>query len=237
MRASFTDPVGLGIGSESMSWTAASPDALGRVRGDRKPAAGGVSSVMKRALDVAVSAAALAMLAPVLLMIAAAIRMETRGPILFRQHRTGYLGRVFFILKFRSMTVQEDGETVAQACRGDARITKVGAVLRKLSLDELPQLINVLRGEMSLVGPRPHAVAHDERFMQLVPNYARRFEARPGLTGLAQIHGLRGEIVRESAIILRTHADIRYIENWSFMRDLGILVRTVFVVFRDPAAF
>lgn len=196
-----------------------------------------VSSWLKRALDVIVSATVLLLLAPVFLVIALAILIETPGPILFSQHRTGYRGQVFFILKFRSMTVQEDDGNVVQACRGDARITRVGAVLRKLSLDELPQLINVLRGEMSLVGPRPHAVAHDRQFMQLVPNYMRRFGARPGITGLAQVHGLRGEIVRESAIILRTAADVRYIEQWSFVGDLKILLRTALLIFRDPSAF
>jgi putative colanic acid biosynthesis UDP-glucose lipid carrier transferase len=194
-------------------------------------------SKAKRALDIAVSAAALVFLAPLLLVIAAAVWVESPGPILFRQHRTGYAGRVFSILKFRSMTVQEDGDRVAQARQGDLRVTRVGAVLRKLSFDELPQLINVLRGEMSLVGPRPHAVAHDRQFRQWVPNYAKRFAARPGITGLAQVNGLRGEIVRESSIILRAAADIRYIETWSLRRDIWILVRTALLVLRDPAAF
>lgn len=196
-----------------------------------------VTSKAKRLLDVVVSATALVFVAPLLLAIAFAIWVETGGPIFFRQHRTGYMGRVFSILKFRSMTVHEDGGVVAQARHGDARITRVGAVLRKLSLDELPQLINVLKGDMSLVGPRPHAVAHDQVFMQLVPNYARRFAARPGITGLAQVHGLRGEIVRESSIILRAAADIRYIETWSLAADIRILARTAVVVLRDPFAF
>lgn len=195
------------------------------------------TSLAKRCLDVLVSATAIAILAPVLLVIAAAIWAETRGPVFFRQQRTGYLGRPFPILKFRTMTVEEDGGAVRQACRGDARITRVGAVLRKLSLDELPQLINVLSGEMSLVGPRPHAVSHDQQFMRLVPNYAERFRTRPGITGLAQVHGLRGEIVRESGVILRAAADIRYIETWSLAADIAILARTAFVVFRDPAAY
>lgn len=191
----------------------------------------------KRCFDVIVSAAALAMLAPAFLMIALAIWVETRGPIFFHQQRTGLLGRPFSVLKFRTMTVSEDGGEVRQAHRGDARITRVGAILRKLSLDELPQLLNVLRGEMSLVGPRPHAVAHDREFTRLVPNYAERFRARPGITGLAQAHGLRGEISRESSIILRTAADIRYIRTWSLAADLVILARTAVLVFRDRAAF
>ncbi|WP_374471605.1 sugar transferase [Phenylobacterium sp.] len=195
------------------------------------------ASRAKRLLDVVVSATALLLLAPALLLIALAIYVETRGPIFFLQQRTGYLGQVFPIVKFRTMTVQEDGRAVQQACRGDPRITRVGAVLRKLSLDELPQLINVLRGEMSLVGPRPHAVAHDEAFMRLVPNYAQRFRARPGITGLAQVHGLRGEIVRESSIILRAAADIRYVERWSLLTDVVILARTALLIFRDRSAF
>jgi putative colanic acid biosynthesis UDP-glucose lipid carrier transferase len=195
------------------------------------------ASNAKRVLDVVVSGTALLLVMPILLAIAFAIWAETGGPIFFRQHRTGYRGQVFSILKFRSMTVQEDGGAVAQARHGDLRITKVGRVLRKLSLDELPQLINVLRGDMSLVGPRPHAVLHDQQFMRLVPNYGLRFAARPGITGLAQVNGLRGEIVRESAIILRAAADIRYIETWSLAADIRILIKTAVVVLRDPFAF
>lgn len=215
------------------------PSAPARVAPVPAPLAGAAvaTSPVKRALDVLVSATALVILAPVLLLIAAAIWVESRGPIFFRQQRTGYMGRPFSVLKFRTMTVHEDGGDVRQACRGDARITRVGAVLRKLSLDELPQLINVLGGEMSLVGPRPHAIAHDQQFMRVVPNYAERFRARPGITGLAQVHGLRGEIVRESGVILRAAADIRYIQTWSLASDIRILVRTAFLIFRDPAAF
>ena len=116
-------------------------------------------------------------------MIALLVRLESRGPALFRQRRTGLGGQIFTVFKFRTMTVVEDGETIRQATRGDARVTPLGAVLRKLSLDELPQLLNVLRGDMSLIGPRPHAVAHDEMWGKLVPGYDRRFRARPGLTG------------------------------------------------------
>lgn len=236
--APFPKPTELHLEPAHASWI---PEAQGRrpIPGDMAPAldARVAHSRAKRALDIVVSAVALVVLAPLLVAIATAIWVETPGPILFRQHRTGYAGRVFSILKFRSMTVQEDGERVAQARQGDRRITRVGAVLRKLSFDELPQLINVLKGDMSLVGPRPHAVAHDRQFRQWVPNYARRFAARPGITGLAQVHGLRGEIVRESSIILRAAADIRYIETWSLAGDIRILARTALLVLRDPAAF
>lgn len=195
------------------------------------------TSRAKRFLDICVSALAIALLLPVLLLAAGAIFVETGRPIVFRQQRTGHLGRVFHVLKFRTMTVSEDGGTVRQACRGDTRITPVGRVLRKLSVDELPQLINVLRGEMSLVGPRPHAVAHDAGFARLVPTYAERFLARPGITGLAQVNGLRGEIDGEASIILRTIADLRYIETWSIFEDVRILAKTIFLVFNDPDAF
>jgi putative colanic acid biosynthesis UDP-glucose lipid carrier transferase len=195
------------------------------------------TSRAKRGLDICLSAAALVLLAPLLLLAAMAIFVETGGPILFRQQRTGRAGRVFRVLKFRTMTVREDGDGVRQAQRGDARVTRVGRVLRKLSIDELPQLINVLRGEMSLVGPRPHALAHDGGFARVAPTYAERFMARPGITGLAQVSGLRGETAGEASIILRTVADIRYIQTWSLMGDLRIMARTLRLIFDDPQAF
>lgn len=236
--ASLPRPAELHLEPAGASW---GPEARAPRRALREAApsleARVAHSKAKRALDIIVSAAALFFLSPLLLTIALAIWVETPGPILFKQHRTGYRGQVFSIFKFRSMTVQEDGDGVAQARPGDLRITRVGAVLRKLSFDELPQLINVVRGEMSLVGPRPHAVAHDRQFREWVPNYSRRFAARPGITGLAQVHGLRGEIVRESSIILRAAADIRYIETWSLAADIRILFRTAAVVLRDPTAF
>lgn len=226
------------LGSVAQPSIARISNDLPAVIRDSSPVHRGVAtSKAKRAIDIVVSATALFLMTPIFLAIAFAIWAETGGPIFFRQHRTGYQGRVFSILKFRSMTVQEDGGAVAQARQGDLRVTRVGRVLRKLSLDELPQLINVLRGDMSLVGPRPHAISHDQQFMRLVPNYPRRFEARPGITGLAQISGLRGEIVRESGIILRAAADIRYIETWSLAADIRILFRTASVVLRDPFAF
>jgi len=225
--------------AERLSFRARSwDDILSSLRGRDSEAADRVAtSWAKRAFDIIGSSLALVGLAPLMLVAAAAIWLETGRPIFFRQQRTGRLGKVFHVLKFRTMTVREESGAVQQARRGDARITRVGAVLRKLSVDELPQLINVLKGEMSLVGPRPHAVAHDREFMRLVPNYAERFRARPGITGLAQISGLRGEIAGESAIILRTVADIRYIETWSLAADIRILARTAVLIFNDPDAF
>jgi lipopolysaccharide/colanic/teichoic acid biosynthesis glycosyltransferase len=157
--------------------------------------------------------------------------------VLFRQQRTGLNGRAFRIYKFRTMRVAEDGPAVEQARRDDARVTRLGRMLRKLSLDELPQLINVLKGEMSLVGPRPHAVCHDEAWARTIPGYADRFRARPGLTGYAQVRGLRGEVTGPEAIRDRVHADLAYIEDWSLWRDLAVIVKTVPLVFNDAAAY
>ena len=191
----------------------------------------------KRAMDVALSAAALAFLAPLLLLIAIGIWLEDHDPVLFRQQRTGLHGRTFRIYKFRTMTVAEDGAEVRQATKGDQRVTRLGAMLRTLSLDELPQLINVLRGDMSLVGPRPHALAHDETWKVLAPGYASRFRARPGLTGLAQVQGLRGEIRTTEDIWRRVEADNHYIDNWSLALEISILFRTVPLLFHDPRAY
>jgi putative colanic acid biosynthesis UDP-glucose lipid carrier transferase len=140
-------------------------------------------------------------------------------------------------MKFRSMRVLEDGADLEQATRNDRRITRVGAVIRALSIDELPQLVNVLKGDMSLVGPRPHAVGHDVRWAQSVPGYGRRFRTRPGLTGYAQICGLRGEVLHLAQIRDRVAADNHYIENWSLAFDLAIMLRTIPLLFADPRAY
>jgi putative colanic acid biosynthesis UDP-glucose lipid carrier transferase len=192
----------------------------------------------KRALDVVVAGLALLLFLPLLLLIAAAIRAEGPGEVLFRQARTGLQGRRFTILKFRTMrpAAASDPE-VQQARRGDPRVTRVGRVLRKLSLDELPQLINVLQGEMSLVGPRPHALSHDAAWAERVPGYANRFQAKPGLTGLAQVRGLRGEIHDEESLRRRIAADLEYIETWSFAGDLKLLALTAPRVLFDPCAY
>jgi len=190
----------------------------------------------KRALDIAGAVFGLAFLAPLLVAAALAIRLESRGPILFRQRRGGAGGRPFEILKFRTMSVLEDGDAIAHAKRGDLRITRVGSFLRRSSIDELPQLINVLRGEMSLVGPRPHALAHDRYYAPLVPGYHQRFDVKPGLTGLAQITGHRGDIADVAAMADRVKADLSYIETWSLQADCKILLLTAGKALFDPKA-
>ena len=182
---------------------------------------------LKRAFDVLAASLLLIFLLPAWAVISAAIALNSPGPILFRQQRTGQHGRIFNIYKFRSMTMAEPGVSVIHATRDDARVTRVGRFLRETSLDELPQLLNVLRGEMALVGPRPHAVEHDRHYAAILPNYDRRFAVRPGLTGLAQIQGLRGEIHDVSSMARRVDADVLYASHWSFPGDLAIIVRTL----------
>jgi putative colanic acid biosynthesis UDP-glucose lipid carrier transferase len=194
-------------------------------------------SGLKRTLDVCGAGALLLMLLPLLLLIALAVALDSRGPILFRQTRTGLNGKPFQILKFRSMRVMEDGEVVKQATRHDNRITRVGGFLRRSSLDELPQLINVLRGDMSLVGPRPHALAHDRYFGDLLPDYGRRFRTRPGITGLSQVSNLRGETKTIDEMRRRIETDNRYIDDWSIRTDASILIRTAVLVWKDDQAY
>lgn len=195
------------------------------------------TSRRKRLFDIVVAGVALAAFLPLLVLIGTAIWMESEGPVLFRQKRTGLHGRTFRIYKFRTMTVTEDGEGVRQAVRGDARVTPLGGLLRKLSLDELPQLLNVLKGEMSIVGPRPHAISHDLEWSRRIPRYAARFRARPGLTGEAQVLGFRGQVANDEGLIHRIAADNAYIDGWSFRRDLALVARTVPLLFGDEQAF
>jgi putative colanic acid biosynthesis UDP-glucose lipid carrier transferase len=195
------------------------------------------TSRRKRVFDIVTSAVALLLFLPLLVLIGTAIWMESRGPILFRQQRTGLDGRPFRIFKFRTMRVLEDGETVVQAQRGDSRITPLGGVLRRLSLDELPQLLNVLRGEMSIVGPRPHAMAHDAAWAERTRDYRGRFRARPGLTGAAQVQGHRGEITDDESLAARIAADNAYVDGWRFRQDLVLVIRTVPLLFGDARAF
>ena len=183
--------------------------------------------VYKRALDILVAGGALLFFAPLFLLVAILIKLESPGPVLFRQLRGGLNGRSFTIYKFRSMRCQENGSKVVQAKRDDARITIVGKIIRKSSIDELPQLLNVLKGDMSIVGPRPHALAHDEQYGALIANYNLRFRARPGLTGLAQIRGLRGGTTALEAMAARVDADNEYIERWTLGSDIKILLMTV----------
>ena len=191
----------------------------------------------KRLFDIVVAAIALMVLFPLFLFVTIAIKSDTPGPAIFRQRRTGFNGRQFQILKFRSMSVLEDGETIAQAKRNDARVTRIGNWLRRTSVDELPQLINVLQGTMSIVGPRPHAVAHDNQFDKLVGNYAYRHHVKPGLTGWAQIHGYRGSTRRVTDIEKRVELDLWYIDNWSFGLDFKIIMMTTIEIMRGDNAY
>ena len=181
----------------------------------------------KRGFDVVVSLCALIMLSPVLAVAALLIKLDSPGPVIFRQTRWGFDDREFKILKFRTMTVVEDGGKIVQAQRDDKRVTAVGRVLRRTSIDELPQLINVLRGEMSIVGPRPHAVAHDVEYGELIAEYALRRHVKPGLTGLAQVQGLRGETKTPKHMEMRVQKDLWYISNWSFWLDIRIAIQTI----------
>jgi lipopolysaccharide/colanic/teichoic acid biosynthesis glycosyltransferase len=181
---------------------------------------------LKRALDVAIASIALVFVSPLFLAIAVLIRLESEGPVFFRQERHGKGMRPFRIYKFRTMFVMESVGVVVQATRGDARITRVGRFLRRSSLDELPQLINVLRGEMSIVGPRPHALSHDRLFSTSVPAYTLRFRSRPGMTGLAQLKGARGEVRSDSDIARRAQLDLEYHRRWSIWLDLWLIAST-----------
>jgi lipopolysaccharide/colanic/teichoic acid biosynthesis glycosyltransferase len=178
-------------------------------------------------LDIAIAVALLLLLAPLLLAIAVIVRLDGAGPALFRQRRGGLGGAPFVIYKFRTMRVVEDGGEIRQASRNDVRCTAVGRVLRRLSLDELPQLFNVLKGEMSLVGPRPHALAHDAQFQRDLPLYSHRFLVRPGITGLAQVCGWRGEALEPDHIAHRLEKDLEYVRTWSFWGDIKILCATL----------
>ena len=192
---------------------------------------------VKRTLDLALAIPAILFLAPLLGLIAIAIKLTSRGPVLFRQQRLGYRGRPFAILKFRTMTVMEDGASVRQAGRDDIRVTGVGRWLRRSSLDELPQLFNVIRGEMSLIGPRPHAVAHDEFFANLVEHYDVRQYVKPGISGWAQVNGLRGGTEQVSDIRKRVEFDLQYAKNASLWFDFKILLLTFVEIFRARNAY
>jgi putative colanic acid biosynthesis UDP-glucose lipid carrier transferase len=183
-------------------------------------------AVLRASFDVFAAAVLLVLLAPLLALIALVVWLDGPGPTIFRQTRTGLNGRTFLIYKFRTMHVQEDGAVVRQARRGDARVTRFGEILRMTGLDELPQLINVLRGEMSLVGPRPYAPAHESHYGALIAAYRQRFAVRPGVTGWAQINGLRGETTRLANMQRQIELDLWYVQNRSFALDLRILIAT-----------
>lgn len=190
---------------------------------------------LKRALDIILAATAIAILSPILVCVAVAVALDSPGPVLFRQRRNGFNANQFVILKFRTMKVLEDGPTVIQACRGDHRVTRVGRFLRRSSMDELPQLINVIMGDMSLVGPRPHALAHDNEYQSLIAEYPFRHHVKPGITGWAQVNGLRGETKQLEQMVERVKLDLWYISHWSFWLDIKIIARTCFEVVRNRA--
>jgi putative colanic acid biosynthesis UDP-glucose lipid carrier transferase len=186
---------------------------------------------VKRAVDIVFSGVGLVILSPILIAAAIAVRLDSPGPALFRQTRHGFNGRPFRIFKFRTMTVMEDGGVIQQAQKSDKRVTRVGKWLRRYSIDELPQLLNVFIGDMSLVGPRPHASAHERHFTSAIEKYAFRHHMKSGITGWAQVHGARGETDTLEKMQRRVELDIWYINNWSIWLDFSVMIRTVLVVF------
>lgn len=198
----------------------------------------GWSLVTKALEDRALAALLLLLFTPLMLLVALAIKLDSRGPVLFRQRRYGFNNNPFDVYKFRSMRAGgNDDPNVPQAMRNDPRVTRVGAFLRRTSLDELPQLINVLVGDMSIVGPRPHAVAHNEKYARLIDEYMCRHRVKPGITGWAQINGWRGETETPEKMSMRVQYDLYYIENWSLLFDLRILFMTAFVGFTNRNAY
>jgi len=192
---------------------------------------------MKRLFDLAVAGLMIALLSPLMLITALLIKIDSSGPVLFRQRRNGFNGSVFSIYKFRTMRVLEDGNRIAQATKGDPRVTRLGRWLRRTSIDELPQLFNVIAGDMSIVGPRPHAVAHNNEYQALVSNYAFRHHVKPGLTGWAQVNGFRGETQTVDLMAKRVEYDLWYINHWSPWLDLRILFMTLLLAYRQPMAY
>jgi putative colanic acid biosynthesis UDP-glucose lipid carrier transferase len=190
----------------------------------------GWNSMIKRTSDLVLASLILVLLTPLMLMIALAVRVTSPGPIIFRQRRYGLYGEEIKVYKFRSMKVAEDGDTVVQARKDDQRVTPIGAFLRRTSLDELPQFVNVLQGRMSIVGPRPHAVAHNEQYRKLIKGYMLRHKVKPGITGWAQVNGLRGETATLDRMEARIQHDLDYLRNWSVWLDLWIILKTVKVV-------
>ncbi|WP_163583784.1 exopolysaccharide biosynthesis polyprenyl glycosylphosphotransferase, partial [Klebsiella pneumoniae] len=196
-----------------------------------------INMVFKRLEDIIVSSLILILISPVLFVIACIVKCTSPGPIIFRQIRYGMDGKPIKVWKFRSMTVMENDDKVIQATKNDVRITKVGKFLRSTSLDELPQFFNVLFGQMSVVGPRPHAVAHNEQYRSLIQGYMLRHKVKPGITGLAQINGWRGETDTLEKMEKRIEYDLLYIRGWSIWLDLKIIFLTVFKGFVNKSAY
>lgn len=197
----------------------------------------GINAVHKRIFDILVSGLILLMISPIMLVIAALVKFSSKGPVFFKQRRYGMDGDEILVYKFRSMSVCEDGEKVTQATKNDARVTPLGAILRKTSLDELPQLINVLQGSMSIVGPRPHAIAHNEHYRKLIRGYMWRHKVKPGITGWAQVNGYRGETDTIDKMEGRVLHDITYLKHWSIWLDITIMLKTIKLVFKDGQAY
>lgn len=197
----------------------------------------GYNGALKRISDIVLSLFILLLVFPVMLLIALAVKLDSRGPAIFKQRRYGLDGEQILVYKFRSMAVTEDGHAIAQARKNDVRVTRLGAFLRRTSLDELPQFINVLQGRMSIVGPRPHAVAHNEMYRTLIKGYMVRHKVRPGITGWAQVNGQRGETDTLDKMQARIDCDLDYLRNWSLQLDLFIIFKTVRLVFKDSSAY
>ncbi|WP_417518347.1 undecaprenyl-phosphate glucose phosphotransferase [Minwuia sp.] len=204
----------------------------------QEPPLSGWNYIIKALEDRILSALIIIAISPLLITLAILIRLDSPGPAIFRQQRYGFNNNVFTVYKFRSMRNDAgDARGGAQATKGDARITRIGAFIRKTSLDELPQLFNVLKGDMSLVGPRPHAVAHNEEYAELIDHYLSRHKVKPGITGWAQIHGLRGETDTNEKMEMRVQYDLYYIDNWSLWLDIRIILRTLLVGFVNENAY
>jgi putative colanic acid biosynthesis UDP-glucose lipid carrier transferase len=197
----------------------------------------GTNGIIKWVSDKILALVILTLISPILLAIGLAVKLGSPGPVIFKQRRYGLDGEEILVYKFRSMTVCEDGGSIQQAQKNDKRITRLGAFLRKTSLDELPQFFNVLQGRMSIVGPRPHAVAHNELYRSLIKGYMIRHKVKPGITGWAQVNGYRGETETLDKMQSRIDYDLDYLRNWSLKLDLKIIVKTVLVVFKDQAAY
>ncbi|TNV22972.1 undecaprenyl-phosphate glucose phosphotransferase [Buttiauxella sp. B2] len=197
----------------------------------------GVGSFIKRAEDLVLGSVIMVLISSLLLVIGIGIKLTSRGPVFFKQDRYGLSGQKIKVWKFRTMRVMENSDTVVQATKGDPRVTRFGAFLRRTSLDELPQFFNVLQGSMSIVGPRPHAVTHNEQYRKQVENYMIRHKVKPGITGLAQINGYRGEIDALYKMEKRVQYDIEYIQNWSLWLDIKIIIKTIFKGFVGKNAY
>jgi putative colanic acid biosynthesis UDP-glucose lipid carrier transferase len=197
----------------------------------------GVNAMTKRLSDVVLGTLILILISPLLLALAIGVKLSSPGPVLFKQRRYGLDGREVFVYKFRSMRVMDDGAVVKQATKGDPRVTPFGAFIRRTSLDELPQFINVLQGRMSIVGPRPHAVAHNEQYRKLIKGYMIRHKVKPGITGWAQVNGMRGETETVDKMMMRIAYDLEYLRHWSLKLDLKIIWKTIFVVLKKDNAY